>query len=282
MDDAAPALLDFLGDIPAIMESYAMDQMHVVKDVVVEFDANWKVTLEAFLESYHLQVTHAQATPFVDDVAYQIDYYPNGHARLQTAIGIPSPREQDRDSLHPGLAFMLSEAGLDPAAFVGRAMDVRAAIAQAKREPDNAWGLDYSGFSDSQLTDDWNYSIFPNMTFNSHPEGVLIMRFLPHPSDPEKSFYHVLVISRALRDGIRLPAYIGVEPDVDISGATRPARRYNTKAKPELGEVLEQDISNIEGVQRGLRSRGFDFCKYSEQESRIVQFYAELERYFAR
>ncbi len=282
MDDNAAPLLEFLGDIPRIMSSYDMEKMHVVKDVVVEFDCNWKVTWEAFIESYHLQVTHAQAKPAVDDVAYQIDYFRNGHARLHTALGYPSPRCEDRDSLDPILTYMLMEAGLDPAAFQGKAMQVRAAICAAKRNPNNKYGIDYSGFSDSQITDDWNYSIFPNMTFNTHPEGVLIMRFLPHPTDPEKSYYHVHVISHQLKEGTRPPAYQGVEDNVDISGKTRPARRYNHKSKPELGEVLEQDISNIEGVQRGLRSRGFDHNKYCEQETRIMQFYAEMDRWFAR
>jgi hypothetical protein len=177
---------------------------------------------------------------------------------------------------------MLAEAGLDPKEFEGRALDVRAAILAAKRKATNPYGIDYGAFSDSQVTDDWNYSIFPNMTFNSHPEGVLVMRFLPHATDPEKCRYHVWVISRKLAAGVRPPAYMGVEPHVDVSGNTRPPRRYNGKANPELGEVLEQDIRNIEGVQRGLRSRSFDFNKYSEQEQRNMQLHAEIDRYLQR
>ena len=104
------------------------------------------------------------------------------------------------------------------------------------------------------------------MTFNTHPEGVLVMRFLPHPTDPEKCFYHVWIISRHLKDGTRPPAYMGVENDVDISGKTRPARRYNDKSKPELGEVLEQDIANVEGVQRGLRNEPASTVKPSKPD----------------
>ncbi len=281
-DPQAQPLMEFLGELPDLMSAYRMDDMHVVKDVTIELDANWKVVLEAFLESYHLQVTHPQAKPIADDVNYQIDILPNGHGRLHTNLGVPSPREKDRKSLHPGLAYMLAEVGVDPKQFEGRATEVRAAIAAAKRRPDNPFGLDYAAFTDSQLTDDWNYSVFPNMTFNTHPEGVLVMRFLPHPADPEKSYYHVWVIIRKLAEGMRPPAYMGVDPTADISGKTRPARAINPKSNPQLGEVLEQDISNIEGVQRGLRSRSFDFNKYSEQEQRLMQLHAEIDRYLQR
>lgn len=281
MDEDAEPLHDFLAELPQSMASYGMESMHVIKEVVIELDANWKIVLEAFLESYHLQETHPQALPFVDDVFYQLDFFRNGHGRLHTGVGYPSPRCDDRETLPAGLAYMLAEAGIDPATYEGRALDVRAALLAAKRRPDNAYGLDYSGFTDSQVTDDWNYSVFPNMTFNTHPEGVLVMRFLPHPTDPEKSLYHVWVISRKLKEGVRPPAYMGVEPDVDISGATRPACRHNSKTNTELGEVLDQDVSNVEAVQQGLRSRAFAGNLYSEQEQRILQFHAEVDRRLA-
>ncbi|MNG30277.1 hypothetical protein D3C84_1158660 [compost metagenome] len=73
---------------------------------------------------------------------------------------------------------------------------------------------------------------------------------------------------------------MGVEPDDDISGATRPERIRSTKENPRLGEVLEQDISNIEAVQQGLQSRGFaEGMRFAEHELRIQVLHAELDRY---
>ncbi|WP_123366612.1 aromatic ring-hydroxylating dioxygenase subunit alpha [Pseudomonas brassicacearum] len=280
MNPQAPALLDFLGDVTRVMESYQMEDMHVVRDVVLTMDCNWKVGLEAFLESYHLHATHPQAMPVTEDYLGQFDIYKNGHARHVTAVAIPSVRLKDQTTVSPLLQYLMMDSGVDPTSYSGTAADVRAAICDAKRSPDNRFGLDYSRFTDSQITDDWNYFLFPNMTFNSHPEGILIMRFLPHPTDPGLFHYHVLVIMPKLKESAKAPFYMGVEEGDDISGATRPDRIRSSKEFPQLGEVLEQDIGNIEAVQQGLQSKGFaEGMRYGEQELRIQVFHAELDRY---
>ncbi len=279
MDPAADSLANYLGEIPELMSAYKMQDMHVVKDTVVTIDCNWKIGLEAFIESYHLHVTHPQALPLVDDVYEQYDVYPNGHARLATPLGIRSPRISAGEQLSDELAFFLRDAGLDPQTYTGPVTSVREAIWQAKRSPANRFGLDYSAFTNSQLTDDWNYFIYPNTTFNTHPEGVSVMRFLPHPNDPEKFIYHVQIIVPKLKPGVRPPFYMGVEDSADISGKTRPRRQYTTMQNPLLGEVFEQDISNMCGTQRGLHSRGLPGgMRYAERELRIQVFHAETDR----
>ena len=279
MDPGAPPLLEFLDAIPDRMAAYEIEKMHVVKDVVLPLDCNWKTGLEAFLEAYHLHVTHPQAMPGVEDFYGQFDVYRNGHARHVSPVAVPSVRMKDRTTLTPLLQFLMMDAGVDPAAFAGKAEDVRGAIRDVKRQPENIFGLDYSRFTDSQVTDDWNYFLFPNMTFNAHPEGILVMRFMPHPSDPDRFDYHVLVLMPKLKDGAKAPFYMGVEDGADISGRTRPYRIHSDPANPQLGEVLEQDVSNIEAVQQGLKSRGFPGgLRLAEHELRLQVFNAELDR----
>lgn len=280
MSPHAPPLLEFLGDIPRVMAPYKMEDMHVVRDLVLTLDCNWKIGLEAFLEAYHLHITHPQAMPATEDYLGQFDVFGHGHVRHHTAVAIQSLRMPEASSVNPLLQFLLLDTGIDPSTFAGGPDDVRRAICDAKRSGQNRFGLDYSGFTDSQITDDWNYFLFPNMTFNSHPEGILIMRFLPHPSDPAKFDYHVLVIMPKLQEGAKAPFYMGVEDGDDISGRTRPARIRSTKAEPRLGEVLEQDISNIEAVQQGLNSAGFgQGLRLAEHEVRIQVLHAEIDRY---
>lgn len=280
MNPNAPSLMEFLGDLPKLMKAYKMEEMHVVKDVVLPIQCNWKTGLEAFLESYHLHITHPQALPAVDDYYNQLDIYKNGHSRLCSPLALPSPRTKAGKKPNPLQQFLLSDAGIDPETFEGSAADVRKAIADSKRRPDNYFGLDYSEFTDTQITDDWNYFVFPNMTFNSHPEGILVMRFLPDAIDPNRHYYHVHVIMPKLKPGCKAPFYMGVPEDQDISGAVRPKRLYTTMENPELGEVLEQDVSNMEGVQQGLRSNGFpEGMRYAEHEKRIQVLHAEIDLY---
>ena len=280
MDPAAKPLMDFLSDLPELMAAYKMEDMHVVKETVLEVECNWKIGLEAFLESYHLHITHPQALPLVDDVYEQFDAFPNGHSRLATPLAVTSPRLGKRTGLSALQEFFLAESGIDPQTYSGPPEDAPKAIRAVKRRADNKFGLDYSGFTDSQITDDWNYFVYPNVTFNSHPEGILVMRFLPHATDPGRHYYHVHVIMPKLRDGCKAPFYMGVDEGTDISGATRPAKVYSTIENPQIGEVLEQDLSNMAGVQRGLKSKGFPGgMRYAEREGRLQILHAENDLY---
>jgi phenylpropionate dioxygenase-like ring-hydroxylating dioxygenase large terminal subunit len=270
----------YFADLMPMLASYRMEDMYVVKDLTIEVPANWKTMYSVFNENYHAHATHPQIKPYVDDYNVQYDHYRHGHNRHLFPVAVVSPRWPDNRFINVGLAFMMQEAGVKAVGFKGDARHVRRAIQAAKRRPDNVYGMDFSGFTDNQLTDDWNPSLFPNVTLNMHPEGVLLQRFRPHPTDPEKGYHDVMVLSAQLGDGRRPPAYMGVEDDVDVSGKVRPPRRRTTHENPQGGEVVEQDIANMVTLQRGMRSKGLnDIIVFSEQERRIQQFLAELDLY---
>lgn len=281
LDPDAPPLVEALEPMPSLLAAYRVEDMHLVKDVCVEVECNWKVACEAFLEPYHTHATHPQIIDTIDEVHNQYDFYPHGHSRVISPLGIPSPRIRDRSQLSAGLRETLLAAGIDPAGFEGTATDVREALRRAKRRPDNPFGIDYTRFSDGQVVDNWNPSIFPNLALNMLPEAVQVMRFLPHPTSPAKSTFHVWTLMAQTRPGVRPTPFFGVEPDADLSGATRPPRRRTTQERPEVGDVLEQDISNMSRVQQGLVSASCEALRLSEQEQRIQQLHAEIDRRIA-
>lgn len=280
LDGQAPPVEDYLGEFGATLASYAIGDLRVVRDVEVELPANWKVALNAFQETYHAHAQHPQLKLRADDVFVQYDYFAHGHSRMITRNGVPSPRLPDPNAVTPVLADMLRDAGLDPAAFEGRAQDAREAIRAVKRAPGNIFGVDYSRFTDSQLTDGWACSVFPNTVFTAQAEGMNVQRFRPHPTDPERCFYNVFVLARP---GAR-PSLASrrMEVKAEALAGGRPERFRGTLDNTGLYEILDQDVDAIPHIQAGMRSPSLPFIRLGEQEGRLQQFYAEIDRYLDR
>jgi phenylpropionate dioxygenase-like ring-hydroxylating dioxygenase large terminal subunit len=283
MDGKAPPLREYIGIPPEYIERYQVDKMSVVHHVRSEWAANWKVGVDAFYETYHLPWVHPQTQGVMEDFS-QYDLYPNGASRMIVPICVKSHRVQDQDTVDPYLQFMLKEGGIDPATFKGNAREVREAIQKSKRARAQRVGLHhYEQFSDGQLTDSWATGLFPNVQMGMHPEGVFIMRFLPHPTDPERFHYETMILYRHVDDpDYTVPAWMGLPRGIDTTGATRPdVIHVPLGQKPDLGEVLDQDSELLPVVQQALKSRGFRGPLWSEQEQRVRHFHRELDRYLS-
>ncbi len=281
MDGKAPPLKQYLGLPEGYIERYQVDKMHVVHHVRSEWKANWKTGVDAFYETYHLPWVHPQTQGVMEDFS-QYDLYPNGASRMIVPICVKSHRVADQESVDPYLQFMLKEGGIDPASFRGSAREVREAIQKSKRARARKVGLThYEAFTDGQLTDSWATGLFPNVQMGMHPEGVFIMRFLPHPSDPETFYYDTMILYRYVDDpDYTVPAWMGLPQGIDVTGQTRPAITHVPMGqKPNLGEVLDQDSELLPVQQQGLRSRAFRGPLWSEQEQRVRHFHRELDRY---
>jgi len=284
MDGKAPPLREALGIPPEYIESYGIEHMHVVHHVRTEWAANWKTGVDAFYETYHLPYVHPQTQTVMEDYS-QYDLYPNGGSRMIVPLCTKSHRVDDQSSVDAGLRYMMQDAGMDPDSFSGTAAEVRTAIQQSKRARARRLNLThYDNFTDGQLTDSWATGLFPNVQMGMHPEGVFIMRFLPHATDPETFYYETMILYRHVDDpNYTVPGWMGLPPGIDVTGATRPAVKIVPPGDPPgLGDVLDQDSDLLPVVQKGLRSRGFRGPLWSEQEQRVRHFHRELDRYVNR
>ena len=57
-DEAAPPLMEWLGDLPSFLANYRLEQMHWTHCDMYEVDCNWKVWLENAFENYHAPTIH--------------------------------------------------------------------------------------------------------------------------------------------------------------------------------------------------------------------------------
>jgi hypothetical protein len=102
----------------------------------------------------------------------------------------------------------LARYGIDPAAFTGGPEDVRPAIAAAVRSTlAPGLGADVSELHDAQLSDDFHYTLFPNVTFNIFGLSAWVFRHRPHPADPQRMLFDFWDLLRAPAHAMPRPAH---------------------------------------------------------------------------
>ena len=182
---------------------------------------------------------------------------------------------------------------LDPRDFVGRVLDVRRAVQVRKREIGRRLGYDYSGFSDDQLSDVWQYNLFPNVILSFSPEHCWMMRARPHATDPQRCYFDkwsfLLMADPSLSGTTRDLAGPGRMPISAVgsdgqlsSDHRRPVRDVFSHEAIVRGEktmtiTIDQDIELLGGVQSGMNSAGFDSVWLNDDELRVQHFHNHLD-----
>ncbi|MFF2554021.1 SRPBCC family protein [Nocardia sp. NPDC058058] len=281
VDPAAPALADYLGDVDKHLSYFALEERFKAVHVAKVIDCNWKVALEAFIESYHVISTHPQLLEYLGDSNTQYDVYRGrdglpGFNRMITPQATSSPQlgeplePQDvldamfRDFYPEGVGVIKVPEGQDARPVVAEALRQRL-MAQS--------GADLSDTSDSEIVDAIEYFVFPNMAPWAGIGAPLTYRFRPYGNSPDRCVFDIMLLV-ALPPGVPKPKagpihWLG--PEEDFSAA------------PELGglaSVFNQDLSNLPRVQRGLAAMtkpGVTLANY--QEVRIRQFHQDLDAY---
>jgi phenylpropionate dioxygenase-like ring-hydroxylating dioxygenase large terminal subunit len=95
MDPGIEPLIDYLGIVPEHLAPYELESMLLVSDETVEWDCNWKTSVDIFSETYHVRGVHPESEYLADDVNVQMDLY-GPHTRFIAPMYIPSPRKIGR------------------------------------------------------------------------------------------------------------------------------------------------------------------------------------------
>lgn len=288
LDSDAGPLAEFLGPIAANLAPYHFENMVLAKHQTVALDANWKTVRDNFLEQYHVDFIHPQHAGFVDCCNSTNTLWPLGHSATVVQGFVTNSRYPVPDTVPEPLRPMLEGLGLDPADFAGRVPAIRAAAQQCKRELGDQLGFDYSPLSDEQLSDVWQYDIFPNTFMTIQPEELWIFGPRPHPTDPDKCYLDKFTMQIPVELGCDVTRGLSLYPGLAVSReAERPEHEVFTRDDVLAGThsltiTIDQDIHYLPDMQAGMHSRGFDHAVLNADEVRLQHFHDWLDDWLQR
>jgi len=263
LDPDVGPLHEFLAPVHQHLEPYNFGKMALTRDITVEWNCNWKASVDAFNESYHVQGIHPQLMWYLHDLDIQIDCFER-HNRYLIPFATWSPRVRRPPAIPDPIKVIMKAAGMDPADYDEPYENIRRDVQQWKRKHGPAQGKDYSQLNDDQLTDDYHYLIFPNVTLNVHADDLMLFRQRPHPTDPDRMFYDIWTFE-LVPEGHEWPA--------------RPKHQHFKHGEKSIGLVLDQDAANLPGVQAGMHSAAFEGLWIGAQELRIRHFHKVIDDY---
>lgn len=266
LDRKAVPFEEYIAPLAGHFEPYHFERMTLTRDVTMEWHCNWKTSVDAFNETYHVGATHPQLKWYLNEMDVQIDCYER-HSRYLVPFGMTSPQIKKVPEIPPPLKFMLTEAGLDPASYVGSVDEIRATVQKHLRDTAAAEGRDYSELNNDQLTDDYNYLVFPNITFNTHADHLMLFRHRPHATDPNRMYFDIWMLE-----------YLVDEEEIPEE---RPRHRFYQYGEKSLGMVIDQDGANLPRVQQGMQSAAYDGLWLGDLEVRIRHFHETIDQYMS-
>ncbi len=290
MNPESESLADYLETVPAFLDAYELENLRYRWYLELKLPCNWKVALEAFMEGYHVAATHTQMLPVQgDDYTQSYAHGKHAHFGYFTAVaplGGPSPRlnEAPPKDMRPGVIEFFRQMEEDFGAMMTdrdyeaskKIMDVVPADAdpitafmtavELGREAANAEGAGYPATLDfakiAAAGTDWH--IFPNCVTLPWFDGAVWYRARPDGDNPESCIFNIWSLKRYAP---------GAEPKLE-------RQVYHDITGRSFGLIVDQDISNMMAVQRGMKSRAFRFARPNPiQEVEVTNFHRTLESY---
>ncbi|MGN5239774.1 MULTISPECIES: SRPBCC family protein [unclassified Rhodococcus (in: high G+C Gram-positive bacteria)] len=263
MDPDCEPLRDYLEPAASLLDPFQLENMRYRWRKWLVFDCNWKVALEAFMETYHVPYTHPE---FMNFGAFL------GWARNQgkhSNIGYDAPKGMDENQaklrVGSGPDARVSTMQLQNFTWENANTNTTNTLVQAARRlvdelpegtppdqvmrhwlesarrDDEARGVTWPTIAPEDVAKAGTaWQIFPNFQIGHAPNNMLCYRVRPYGSDPDKCIFEAAVFEL-------FPP--GEEPETEWE--------YTPQDDPDWRTVLPQDFDNMAAVQKGMKSRGF-------------------------
>ncbi|MBC2660412.1 aromatic ring-hydroxylating dioxygenase subunit alpha [Novosphingobium flavum] len=287
------SLEEFLGDAGRILKHFELDKMRYKWRQWVIYPANWKTSLEAFMEPYHTTTTHNQLTAYAEFYAYSKAY------GLHSVSGFDQ-RKQSETTVQGGSVSRAGK-GADPRvstyelarenyttinysastdtliAAAARLQDelpetatvaeVMAHWMKSAKADDAARGVIWPEIPPEVMAEaGLAWSLFPNQNILQGVTFALCYRARPYGDDPDKCIFEAYALERYPE---------GEEPQTEWV--------YAEPTEENWGLVLAQDFANMRWVHKGMKSRGFrGALPNPHQEQKIINMHRNLAEFMGR
>ena len=284
-DPKASPLADFLGnDVIEGLAPYRLEEMTPVGlNVRQSLDCNWKVVMDAFSEGYHILGIHPQLLRVIviDSNKNRFGFF-GDHSVAVAPFEVANvegfgPEKQiegirDLPETFPTVAEVLprfevlvqAHRGADGTLQLPERVTARILLQQATRDTLSRKGLDVSGLTDDQMSDNQGWVLFPNFFMTIRAGEATVIMSVPHPdADPNRCIWHVT-------------SYMWLPPDL------RAQYRAELIEEPKDYKyflALQQDYEQMPRQQRGLRNRALEHMSLAREEVCIARFHSVVDRY---
>ena len=287
MRDDGESLEQFLGDAGRILKHFEFDKMRYKWRQWVIYPANWKTSLEAFMEPYHTTKTHHQLTAFAEFYAYSKAYglhsvsgFDQRKSNEATAQGGSvsragkgsDPRISTYELAHENYTTINYSASTDTLiAAAARLKDelpegssvseVMAHWMASAKADDAARGVIWPEIPPEVMAEaGLAWSLFPNQNILQGVTFALAYRARPYGNDPDMCIFEAYALERYPDGEEPKTEWVYAEPD-----------------EAHWGKVLAQDFANMKFVHKGMKSRGYrGALPNPHQEQKIINMHRNL------
>ena len=261
LDPDCVPLHEWLEPAASLLDPFQLHNMRPRWRKWMVFECNWKVALEAFSETYHVQTTHPEFNAFGEF---------RGWARnhgLHTNIGYEAPKDmaenQAKLRIGAGADARLSTAEMQDFTWANAntntTMTLVAAARRLKdelpegtppaqvlqhwlktaRADDAARGVVWPTVDPAHTAKSGTaWQIFPNFQIGHAVNNMLCYSARPFGGDPDKCIFEAAVYE--------------LYPD-----GQAPATEWEYTAPGDWPPVLQQDFANMAAVQQGMKNAAF-------------------------
>jgi hypothetical protein len=285
-DPKARPLADCLGpDVIGLLAPYHLEEMVPVGlNVRESLNCNWKVVIDAFSEGYHIVGVHPELLRVIVLEAGNSRYgFFGDHgvacAPFEVNVAGFGPKQQvegirELPATFPSVAEVLPrfEALVEACRKADGTLEfppgvtARTLLQAATRETLTAKGLDVTGLTDDQMSDNQGWFLFPNFFMTIRAGEATVIMSTPHPGgDPNRCVWQVTSY-------VWLPAPLRAQ-------SRAPLVEVETPGSYPYFLALQQDYEQMPRQQEGLRNRALTHLSLAREEVCVARFHGVVDRY---